>query len=214
MDDDKKLDELENAPVDEEKDPEMEVDEEDETVETSDTDSDHIEEEIEANDSIVEEMTKVEPDATPENADIPTTILLDTSFGTEEGEAVEVEEDLNETTVEEDGEQMVAEGESFLRLAESAEVEDYASDHNLTHSQAREELGIPDTEVEDETPVSDALVNEEFISTPDPDSSEGDIAVEKWDDEKGPEEYDVASQEPFTVDENGELAVSENFFMG
>lgn len=214
MDDDKKLDELENAPVDEEKDPEMEVDEEDETVETSDADSDHIEEEIEANDSIVEEMTKVEPDATPENADIPTTILLDTSFGTEGGEAVEVEEDLNDTTVEEDGEQMVAEGESFLRLAESAEVEDYASDHNLTHSQAREELGIPDTEVEDETPVSDALVNEEFISIPDPDSSEGDIAVEKWDDEKGPEEYNVASQEPFTVDENGELAVSENFFMG
>lgn len=214
MEDEKDL-ELENAPTDDaEKDPEMVVDEEDETVEVDPSDSDNIDDEVAANDEIVEDMTKVEPDATPENADTPITILLDTSFGTDEGEAVEVEEDLNETTVEEDGEQMVAEGEAFLRLAENAEIEDYATDNNLTHSQAREELGIPDTEVEDETPVVDALVNEEFISIPDPDSSEGDIAVEKWDDQKGPEDYDVASQEPFEVDENGELAVSEGFFIG
>ena len=217
MDDEKK--ELETAPSEEEteKDPEMVEDEANETVEDDLSDTDTIEEEVEANNDVVDGMTEIEPDATPENADIPTTILLDTSFGSEggSGDAVEVEEDLNDTTVEEDGEQMIAEGEAFLRLAEDAEVEEYVADNNVSHSQAREELGIPDTEVEDETPVVDALVNEEFISAPDPDSgNDGDIVVEKFEDEKGHDGYEVASQEPFEVDENGELAVSESFFRG
>ena len=167
----------------------------------------------------------IEPEVTTEHSDTPIGIIIDESLGGE-GTEVTVEEELGDTTSEEDGEQMVAEGESFIAMAEENMADNLASDAEMTHSDAREELNIVKTEVEDDTPVTDAIVNETYISTPD---ENGNIVVENFDENKAPDDYEAASNEPFGDDEdklldtedlNGEgnqdpdsIPVSESFFL-
>lgn len=217
----KEKDEVEEVELDDETTEDLE----NETTETSgEEEAENIEEEVEANDEIVEGM--IEPEETTRHSDVPIGIVIDPSLGGEETE-VTVEEELGDTSSEEDGEDMIAEGESFIAMAEECIADDLATDANLEHSEAREELGIVKTEVEDDTPVTDAIVNETYISTPDED---GNIVVENFDEQKAPDEYEEASNEPFEDDEeklfdtedlNAEgsrddpnaIPVSESFFL-
>ena len=220
-------DEIKNEEIEEvELDEETKDDLENETTETSgEEEAENIEEEVEANDEIVGNL--LEPETSTEHSDTPIGIIIDESLGGE-GTEVTVEEELGDTTSEEDGEQMVAEGESFIAMAEENMADNLASDAEITHSDAREELGIVKTEVEgdDATPVSDAIVNETYISTPDED---GNIVVENYDENKAPDDYEAASNDPFKDDEdklldtedlsgegNGDsdaIPVSESFFL-
>ena len=218
-------DEIKNEEIEEvELDEETKDDLENETTETSgEEEAENIEEEVEANNDIVNGM--IEPEVTTEHSDTPIGIIIDESLGGE-GTEVTVEEELGDTTSEEDGEQMVAEGESFIAMAEECIADNLASDAEMTHSDAREELNIVKTEVEDDTPVTDAIVNETYISTPD---ENGNIVVENFDENRAPDDYEAASNEPFGDDEdklldtedlNGEgngdpdsIPVSESFFL-
>lgn len=215
-------DEIKNEEV--ELDDETTEDLENEVTESSgEEEAENIEAEVEANDDIVEGL--IEPEETTRGSDTPIGIIIDESLG---GEAVEVnaEEEFEDTTPEEDGENMIAEGESFIGLAEECIADNLSSEEEISHSEAREELGIVKTETEDDTPVSDALVNETYISTPDKD---GNIVVEKFEEDKAPDDYKAASNEPFEDDEeklfdtedlSGEgnsdpdaIPVSESFFL-
>lgn len=161
------------------------------TETTGEEEAEHIEEEMAANEEIVEGM--IEPDYTTQDADIPIGIIIDPSLGD-----AEVEDEIADTTLEEDAETVLANGEAFMALFESEIVDDYANDHDLTHSEAREELGLTRTEIEDETPISDAIVGQTFVTNAD---DEGNIVVEKFDDEKSPFDYEAGSNEPFGDDD-------------
>ena len=216
-------DEIKNEEV--ELDEETTEDLENEVTETSgEEEAENIEEEVEANDKIVEGI--IEAEESPEHSDTPIGIIIDESLGGEKIE-VTVEEEMEDTTSEEDGENLIAEGESFIAMAEECMADNLASEEDLDHSEAREELGIVKTEVEDDTPVSDALVNETYVSAPD---SDGNIVVENFDENKSPDDYKASSNEPFgddeedlfdtedlgekgSLDDPNAIPVSESFFL-
>ena len=74
---------------------------------------------------------------------------------------------------------------------------------DISHDEARRELGIEErSDFEEETPLSDALIGTEFISSP----AEGDdntIKVEEYDEENSPFDYDASSYDELGDDEDG-----------
>lgn len=170
--------ELETSEV-EEKDEQLEAEQEGDFTKDEDAheEAENLEGEIEANSELVDDMVKVEP----EEGELEITIYLDEATAGEEN--ADVVDEVNETTTEEDTEDLIASGESALRAFYEEECDDLQQEEDLTESEAKEELGIVDTGSVEETPVIDSLVNETFVSAPGP-GDENNIVVEKFDDNK------------------------------
>ena len=102
--------ELETSEV-EEKDEQLEAEQEGDFTKDEDAheEAENLEGEIEANSELVDDMVKVEP----EEGELEITIYLDEATAGEEN--ADVVDEVNETTTEEDTEDLIASGESALR---------------------------------------------------------------------------------------------------
>lgn len=153
---------------------------------TAEEEADTIEEEIAIGTQETEEMiaNEKEPEISPEFSETRVTFEI-------------------ETSADEDAESLEAAGESFIDLAEEAEADELATMEDISHDEARRELGIEErSDFEEETPLSDALIGTEFISSP----AEGDdntIKVEEYDEENSPFDYDASSYDELGDDEDG-----------
>ena len=158
---------------------------------TAEEEADTIEEEIATGTQETEEMIAnvKEPEISPEFSETRVTFEI-------------------ETSTNEDAESLEAAGESFIALAEEAEADELATMEDISHDEARRELGIEErSDFEEETPLSDALIGTEFISSP----AEGDdntIKVEEYDEENSPFDYDASSYDELGDDEDGEQTAS------
>lgn len=217
--------ELEDEVTEEVEADEVDEDEDmDDDVSTDDVDpvedSETLEDEVATNAEMVEEVKEnvIEAESTPEKSDVPVDFVV-------EGFDDEVAEDFNKNP-EETAKELEATGESFLAMAEDAEVEALVEDEDMSPSEAREELGLVEEEAAEDTEVSDAIVNTTFISSPSKDG-ENTLVIEKYDDEKGEFDYaasdndfdDVANKEalesedePEIVSDDNEEALGESFF--
>lgn len=149
------------------------VTEEDATEEAAD-----LEAEMAANKEEVDAIINAE--ATPEWSDLPVDINVEESMA---------------TTLEEDAEELTASGESLIGMAEEAEVEEIVATEDVDHEEARAEVE-PEGDIakaDEDTPLTDALLDAgEFISSP-AEGDNADLDVEKIEDDKDPFDYDSAA---------------------
>lgn len=123
-----------------------------------------------------------------------------------EGELGEEFEEEADSTPDEDAEEITAQGEAFIAFAEGLDVDDEIIATGADEDEAKEAIGATkDNEWEstrlDETPLTDALLEEkEFISRPE-DGDNTDIAIESIEDEKGNEDYEASNYDEYGDEE-------------
>ena len=166
-----------------------------------------IEDEVATQATLLDESVVAEPMATTEATDVPVAIEIDETLACDE---------TCEESPEEAAEALTASGESYDDLVNEEEADELATSEDLSHSEAREELGIPNTEAPVDTPVSDALVNTEFVSVPG-EGGENNIAVEAIDEDKDPTDYEVSNYDENVafddVEDDDIVASGENFWL-
>ncbi len=165
--------------------------------ENADEEAENIEAEVETN---TEEAGKIE-DAV---YDAETSPNWNGDFGDIklEGELKEEFEEASEDTPLDDAEEIEAQGEAFIAFAEGLDVDDEIIATGADEEEAKEAVGATkDDEWEstrlDETPLTDALLEEkEFISRP-ADGDNTDIAVESVEDKDDNMEFEASNYEEY-----------------